>query len=195
MMPQSSMLHIFITGKLLCQLLLSASSLSCVFQQNYVAMEIRVFVSDIGHRQGLDLVCSQSYNIILTSIQSSFEVFISNIICNSTIHWSRSITFLRYKWALHILQKVKKQILPICQYLEIQWKRRLSKSMTRTQDVQHVSIQSVGDYSQNSNGNQKRIKTTITNNVKSHESCAENFLYGRSSKSRLKYKLVELSRD
>ena len=85
MMPQSSMLHIFITGKLLCQLLLSASSLSCVFQQNYVAMEVQVFVSDIGHQQGKGLVCLHSYKIILTSIKSSFEVFISNIICSSAI--------------------------------------------------------------------------------------------------------------
>ena len=69
------------------------------------------------------------------------------------------------------------------------------KARHEPRDVQHVSIQSVGDYSQNSNGNQKRIKTTTRNNVKSHEFCVENFLYGGSSKSRQKYKLVELSRD
>ena len=47
--------------------------------------DLQVFVSNTGHKQGLDLVCSFSYNIILISIQSSFEVFISNIICNSAI--------------------------------------------------------------------------------------------------------------
>ena len=86
MMPQSSMLHIFITGKLLCQLLLSASSLSCISEQNYVAMEIIVFVFDVGHKQGLDLVCSHSYNIIMVDIQNSFDVFISNIVYNSASH-------------------------------------------------------------------------------------------------------------
>ena len=51
-----------------------------------------------------------------------------------------------------------------------------SPSTTRIQNVQHVCIQSVGDYSQNSNGNKKRTKTTTTNNVKSYEFYVENFL-------------------
>ena len=98
MMPQSSTLHIFITGKLLCQLLLSASSLSCISQQNYVAMEIIVFVFDVGHKQGLDLVCSHSYNIIMADIQSSVDMFISNIstIVRATkvhqLHFSMSVS-------------------------------------------------------------------------------------------------------
>ena len=43
-------------------------------------MEIIVFVFDVGHKQGLDLVCSHSYNIIMVDIQGLLDVFISNFV-------------------------------------------------------------------------------------------------------------------